>query len=288
MTDVIYEVWYRGADSPPDGEKRFLTAVRTREDADERATAMNKRLAGTTVYWVAEKDVTGAFRLPPVRTPRDRYKQHIAHVETGPSTWSVTDVSITDGEDTPHDHPAVAQYRRDYPGMPPFEPFRQRNDDGTERHYALVSPHYQESAVISLETGEIVAREDRSLPKWGFCPIGFYVPDWYDVHDGSILPGSEHWSDTDEWPDGTLGFVWGCYWGDDSSWKLQVLDLSRVSEGIITRDDRFGYLEVDASGDDPRDFIRVGSAWHGNPPRVTVSSPRSYNLTTGKEFTHDD
>lgn len=41
-----------------------------------------------------------------------------------------------------------------------------------------------------------------------------------------------------------FAFVCGCVWGDDSSWKLQVFDLSKVSDGIITRDDRFGYVEV--------------------------------------------
>jgi len=31
-----------------------------------------------------------------------------------------------------------------------------------------------------------------------------------------------------EWPsDGAFGFIWGCVWGDDASWKVQYLDLSR-------------------------------------------------------------
>jgi hypothetical protein len=40
------------------------------------------------------------------------------------------------------------------------------------------------------------------------------------------------------------GFVAGCVWGDDCSWKIQCLDLSRASEGIVKRDDRFGYIEL--------------------------------------------
>jgi hypothetical protein len=40
------------------------------------------------------------------------------------------------------------------------------------------------------------------------------------------------------------GFVAGCVWGDDSSWKIQYLDVSRIAEGIIKRDDRFGYIEL--------------------------------------------
>ncbi len=40
------------------------------------------------------------------------------------------------------------------------------------------------------------------------------------------------------------GFVAGCVWGDDSSWKIQFLDLSKISEGVLTRDDRFDYIEL--------------------------------------------
>ena len=42
------------------------------------------------------------------------------------------------------------------------------------------------------------------------------------------------------------GFVAGCHWGDDSSWKIEFLDLSRASEGILKRDWRFGYIELPA------------------------------------------
>ena len=42
----------------------------------------------------------------------------------------------------------------------------------------------------------------------------------------------------------THAFVAGCYWGDDSSWKIQYIDVSRIDEGIIKRDERFGYIEL--------------------------------------------
>ena len=44
-----------------------------------------------------------------------------------------------------------------------------------------------------------------------------------------------------------FGFVSGCVWGDDSSWKIQYLDLSRIEEGIVKRDERFGYIELPPS-----------------------------------------
>ncbi len=54
----------------------------------------------------------------------------------------------------------------------------------------------------------------------------------------------------------TWGFISGCHWGDDSSWKVQFLDLSRASEGILVRDQRFGYIEL-PSGVDLVDAVRV-------------------------------
>jgi hypothetical protein len=39
-------------------------------------------------------------------------------------------------------------------------------------------------------------------------------------------------------------FVAGCLWGDDSTWKLEVIDLSRAAEGIIPRSARFGHVQL--------------------------------------------
>ena len=106
-------------------------------------------------------------------------------------------------------------------------------------------------------------------------------PDWWDLHDGSKLPGSMHWRPVDdEWSSGDFGFVWGCVWGDDSSWKVQHLDVSGVSEGVILRDDRFGYLKLATNSKLlPRDFIRC-SSWKGER-RAEFYVERGYNLTTG-------
>ncbi len=74
------------------------------------------------------------------------------------------------------------------------------------------------------------------------------APDWWDLHDESVIPGSEYWSADREWPSGEFGFVWGCVWGDDSSWKIQHLDLTGIQSGVIRRDDRFGYVELSTDG----------------------------------------
>jgi hypothetical protein len=41
-----------------------------------------------------------------------------------------------------------------------------------------------------------------------------------------------------------FGFVAGCVWGDDSTYKIQYLDLSEAEKGIVKRDDRFGYIAL--------------------------------------------
>jgi hypothetical protein len=43
---------------------------------------------------------------------------------------------------------------------------------------------------------------------------------------------------------GQFGFIAGCVWGDDKSWKLEYLDLSKITEGIFKREQKFGYFEL--------------------------------------------
>ena len=129
----------------------------------------------------------------------------------------------------------------------------------------------------------------------GFCPIGFYVPDWWDVNNESVIPGSEHWDADHEWPIGDFGFVWGCYWGDDSAWKVQCLDLSRVQQGVVRREERFGYVELATFGftspcqmpdvelsrkSDPPHFIEVSRC--GGVAQVTFAIQMRFDLESGK------
>lgn len=88
----------------------------------------------------------------------------------------------------------------------------------------------------------------------GFCAVEFYVPDWASWDSDGDGGGGVESMDTETWEEmsgyredihtGQLGFVAGCYWGDDSSWKIEAVDLSRISEGIISQDNRFGYISL--------------------------------------------
>jgi hypothetical protein len=85
-----------------------------------------------------------------------------------------------------------------------FEPIRQG-----DRDYALISPHYTATSIMDLVSGRIVAGEEPS--PGGFCPVGFYVPEWWDIHEDTeqrgTLPGSKAWSSDYEWPTSNFGFV---------------------------------------------------------------------------------
>lgn len=81
-------------------------------------------------------------------------------------------------------------------------------------------------------------------------------------------------------PDRIHGFVAGCVWGDDSSWKIQYLDLSRADEGIIKREERFGRISladnlnldqsVSLEMDDEDDFI------------LKITTGSHYDIKTGE------
>lgn len=173
---------------------------------------------------VTEPDARRIFELPSKPTPRERYTTRVT-ATSEPNAWQTVHVDVLDGD------AVIASYDRNYSMLQTFEPFRQG-----DRPFALISTDYTATSVMDLQTGEIIAAEDPD--EYGFCPVGFYVPDWWDLHDGSALPGSTRWRPADdEWPGGDFGFVWGCVWGDDSSWKVQHLDLSSVRAGVIRRDD---------------------------------------------------
>ncbi len=121
------------------------------------------------------------------------------------------------------------------------------------------------------------------------------MPDWWDVHDGSVIPGSEFWTIDKEWPIGTFGFVWGCHWGDDTSWKVQYLDLSGIQDGVISREERFGYLELATAGFNSPSLTMEPPAPQGSAPphfidiskydgtaRVRFAVEMDFDLASGK------
>jgi hypothetical protein len=252
----------------------------TRADAERLLAESQQQVAdvgGTNErYWVEEIDTTGLFEIPSRPTPRERYSVRVTPRPAQKGLWTNVDVEIVEDDET-----VVASYHRNYAMLETFEPFRQG-----DRDFALIAPNYTATSVIDLRSGEIIASEEPSAG--GFCPVGFYVPDWWDVHTSELLhvahPGTLGWSDEFEWPTrGDFGFVWGCIWGDDSSWKVQYLDLSDIQNGRIHREERFGYVKLATHPQlEAREFIRI---W--GPRHVEFAVETDYDLRTGREFADD-
>ncbi len=290
--DIIFQVYglHEGRE-----KDNYFGAFRTREEAQAEIGQLKLRVMHgrnwaeqyhNKGFAIREKVVTTEFEIPSRPKPRDKYFVALSAKPNRPGTWDSTRVEVFRRSLPTDDIQRICEYERNYAMLQTFEPFRQGN-----REFAMISRDYTRAAVLDLATGAMIAEEDPG----GFCPVGFYVPDWWDVNDDSKLPGSEHWCADDEWPVGDFGFVWGCCWGDDSSWKVQYLDLTRVQQGVIGRDERFGYLELATSGfktpcltRDPEaikncrspHFIDVSK--YGGVSKVTFAVEMAFNLDSGK------
>jgi hypothetical protein len=150
----------------------------------------------------------------------------------------------------------IGQFVRNYSSLyNTWEPFEQ---DG--KAFALCSPDYVGTAVMALPSCEIIAQEEAGA--FGFCPTGFYVP----THTKDYAEDAE--PELEPRLNGLFGFVCGCIWGDDSSWKIQFLDLSEISQGKLTRDDRFGYKELPGGSHELSDYVYVSYVLDG--PRFVI------------------
>jgi hypothetical protein len=244
-------------------------------------------------FEIRKIEVTTEFEIPSLPKPRDKFVIKTSAKPNQPGTWDSTRVEVFRRNISADSIERICEYERNHAMFQTFEPFRQGG-----REYALISRDYTMSAVLDLASGKVIAEEVQDGSSGdGFCPAGFYVPDWWDVNDGSIIPGSEFWGTDDEWPIGHFGFVWGCNWGDDSSWKVQYLDLSDIQQGRIIRSERFAYVELDTSGfESPCIKLDIEAQTKTAPPHfirlsrnkgittVTFSVEMTFNLESGESI----
>lgn len=83
-----------------------------------------------------------------------------------------------------------------------------------------------------------------------------------------------------------FGFMAGCIWGDESSWKIQYLDLSKVEKGILVREERFGYVEL-LEDMTLKDAIRLSGYIEesGNYKMfVQIKTMQTFHLETGNIY----
>jgi len=291
--EIVYRIYGVHEGRPKD---TFFGAFRSVADAEaEVARLRGQEMGGRN--WaeqyhnrglvIREAIVETDFEIPPLPKPRDKYAAKGSPKANEPGTWDSTFVEVFRRTGAGGSPEKICEYERNYRLLQTFEPFRQGGRD-----FALISRDYTRTAVLDLASGQVIAEEPA---KNGFCPVGFYVPDWWDVNDGSVIPGSEFWRADYEWPTGDFGFVWGCEWGDDTSWKVQHLDLSDVQRGVVRREERFGYVELATFGfnnpcltlepvppqrSDPPPFIALYR--RDGATRITFAIEMEFDLGSGK------
>lgn len=120
----------------------------------------------------------------------------------------------------------IGEYARNHVGWceETFYPFKQG-----EQWFALYSPNYTATRVMKLPSCRDIAGEEPHSE--GFCPVDYYVP--FD-HPKVVSAGRG----------GQFGFVAGTIWGDDYRWKIQYLDLTEISSGVLVRKEMFGYISM--------------------------------------------
>lgn len=281
--DVVYRVYALHEGREKDS---FFGAFRSRSEAHSEIARLSAREMNgrnwaeqyhNRGFVIREVVVDTDFEIPSYPKPRDEYAIEASPKPNRPGTWDSTVVQVFRRTSSSGHLEKVCEYERNYSMLQTFEPFRQG-----AREFALISRDYTRTAVLDLESGSVIAEEldEPGVPRGaGFCPVGFYVPDWWDVNDGSVIPGSVYWDADDEWPNGDFGFVWGCHWGDDSSWKIQYLDLSRVQLGVVRREERFGYVELATSGYGSPCLTLAGEALRKSDPPHFIDVSRCNRVT---------
>jgi hypothetical protein len=172
----------------------------------------------------------------------------------------------------------IISYDRSYPsyGEATFAPFRAA--DGT--WLALASRNYTCTELVRLDDGAWIGGEKPDA--FGFCPVELLVPRWRAYHytgnpglgpfhvtecdsdrrleklrrmadEGKIAFDGEGWM--------PIGFVAGCIWGDDGSWKVEAFDLSRASEGFLTRIAPWGYAAMPPDASGLREALHYDEDW---------------------------
>lgn len=174
-----------------------------------------------------------------------------------PGAWNIREVEVLGPTGD-----VVGTYTYNYSMTPPFCPFEYKGE-----WYALYAKDYTATRIMNLPSCEDVWGQDRNTA--GFCPVEFFVPASQETLYGDNREGKFRGSSNSDFEEFQMagpserlletgeprwvvqpvkyadyGFMCGCVWGDDSSWKIRFIDLAKLDEGVVTIDDRFGYVEM--------------------------------------------
>jgi hypothetical protein len=234
----------------------------------------------------------------------------IETVANAPGTWNSLRIGVFQQNQEREEQ--IGEYIRNYSTLiRTFFPFMFKN-----KHFALYSPDYTATRIMELPSCRDIGGEEPSAT--GFCPAEYFVPS-YVIREYSDLEGKTHRirkhrpTPDDTQPTVTLfyqadpltgervtiekpfipitpilyypfGFIAGCIWGDDSSWKIQYLDLSQADKGIIKRDERFGYIELPDKMALKDAIIPGDYLYNGEYPYMSIVIQQKFNMNTGKMY----
>lgn len=201
-----------------------------------------------------EKD----YKLHEFEEPEPPYSaKPIKTIDYGEGTWNYLKIGIF------HKDKQIGEYVRNYNSF--FNTFCPFCING--KWYALYSENYTCTYVMELPSCKKIGGEDPH--GHGFCPTDYFIPIKDDEKEDPEY--SKH------------GFISGCVWGDDSSWKIQHLDLSKIGEGIIKRDSRFGYIEMPRNTKRLSDIIELDE-WDSDKFHDTIEIGMSFRFKLNGEL----
>lgn len=143
--------------------------------------------------------------------------------------------------------------------------------DDTDHWCVAFSDEYTRLSMVDLVTGR---RVDEPWPMdadgldcrdMGFCPIDVRMMDMSDLlvdrrhghmhHRRSVPEQADRWVKMIQLSEdmcdhalmhtGSWGLEAGYFWGDDATDKIRRIDASRLRQGILSCDQRYGYIELD-------------------------------------------
>lgn len=163
------------------------------------------------------------------------YTLKTSTVDNGKPYWNSTLCEIYKGEEK------IGEYKRSYHSFAnaTFFPFTHNGKD-----YALYSENYTKIQLMSLpDCKEITLKEECQKQMANFCPTELYVPMWglsKYISNGEEREFQFWINDIEDIKENGekckygyshLASALGCVWGDDSSWKLMLIDLRKIEEG---------------------------------------------------------
>ncbi len=191
-------------------------------------------------------------------------------IDQGPSLVKAAQIKVMHTADGTSRQ--IGTYRRNYAAfaLSTFFPFQPQPYG---QWLALYSPDYTGTRILELPSCTDLGGEESNSN--GFCPVEFYVP--YD-HPNVQKAGHA----------GLFGFVAGCIWGDDSSWKVQHLDLSMASSGILVRKELFGYVSIPEGRASLKDCISLDAYRPPQHPVVSLNVTSYFDLSKGGPLNSND